>query len=219
MIRSTKGLQLLLENTGAATVNVIPTAITKAAQAVVTVADVTGIKEGDLVAFADTGFAELDGKNFTVGTVDGNANTFAVVGGDTTNSTGTLGANPKATVTPVAQMTNICASSISVDANTPGTVSVATYCDPSASIPSVVSEPGNLTMTVYHDPSSAGFKLLEAAADAGDNRLLAIVFPQNGGTLVAEGVLSSFAITDVPLDGAAAWTATFALASRPALRV
>lgn len=210
---STKGLKLMLENEGSTAIALVPTAITKAKPAEVTVANT--LKDGDIVTAVDTGFEELDGRQFVVGS--STTSKFTLVGSDTTASTGTLKTAPKMTAVAAAEFTELCASEVSIDNNQPSTISVATFCDLYASVPSTVVDLGNATISMYHDITSAGFQLLEKASESGNKKTFFIKFPHNSGTFLIQGTVSSFAITDLPLDGAAAWQATLALSSKPRL--
>jgi len=226
-VRSTKGLKIFLSKTGAATITKDGTSGTSGLTAIAanattsthtdaTLDDVTGIDVGSIVSFAHSGFPELDGKSFPVLKITGNV---IEIGADISGSSGTFNAaDVEATILPLTELTNLCPSSIGIDANVPGTISVGTFCDPSASIPASVSEAGNITLGLYHDPDAAGFLALLKAEQLNDNRTLVIQFSGDQGYLIANGVVSSFSISDIPLDGATAWQATFALSSKPELR-
>lgn len=219
-IRSTKGIRLYLTNTNATTVDVAAgdfTALTNANPPVATVTDVTGITAGDLVMIDKTDITAIDGRFFVVGTVDGTANTFEVKGIDLTSNTGTFNAATAiATVYPkTSAMTPLCLASIGVNIDTPAQIQIGTYCDPSASIPGSSTSAGTLDLTAYHDPSDAGFKLLIEAEEKGDQHTMLIEFPGNQGWLVAKGVIASMQISDLPLDGATAWSASMSLSSKP----
>lgn len=213
MAISTKGLKIYIQKAvapGPSSTVLVPTAISSAAPAVVTVAN--SLAAGDLIYCENTGFTELDGKYFTVGNPTGTE--FELIGSDTSGTVDSLDAAPEIIAYELSDdMQIVCASAITVDANVPGTISVATFCNLNASIPSVITEPGNVTLTLYHEPELAGFQELQAAYEDGAPRVLAVVFPFGGGTLIGGGVVSGFTVSDVPLDGAAAWTATFALSA------
>ena len=214
MIVNTKGLKILMSAPGATATTLTPTAISAAKPAVVTVADVASLNEGDVVSFSGTTFPSLDGKTFVIGTIDGTAKTFEVVGSDTSGETGSIGATPAADVLDTTTFTNICAAEIAVDANTPGTISVATFCDVTAAIPSSIQEPGNMVFTGFLDITDDGYKALLDAETAGTSVTVEIVFPQNG-YLLAKGVISAVTFTEIPLDGAVKYQATLALSSKP----
>lgn len=217
-VRSTKDTQIFISTMAAAPTDLTPTAISKAANAVVTVAAVTGIATGDYVEVTGTEFPELDGKSFAVGTVDGVGNTFELLGADTTASTATLDSD--ATSPPIVKhwaatsMQKVCLSSIGVNSEQPSTVSVATFCDPSASVPGATAGAGTLDFGGYLDTKAKGFILLNDAAEAGDEHTIVVAFPGDGGYLIGKGTISSFAFSDIPLDGAVAYTAQVSLSSK-----
>lgn len=228
MAKSTKGLKIYLEKdnattvikdgtNGAGTLTAIAANATDGTKTDLTVDAIAGIAVGDTVYLEKTGYNELDGKHFVVTAAAG---TDITINADITGTSGSIdAAGIKATFLPAAQMELICASAISLSQSEPGTTSVATFCDATASIPSVVVEAGSLTLTSYHEPMNNGFKLMQSAAEVGDERTLTIVFPNNEGTLVATGTVSAFSISNIPLDGAADWTMTMALKTKPEFRV
>jgi hypothetical protein len=201
-VQSTKGLRIYISKGTATAHPFTPTAISKAKPAVVTVAAVTGIAAGDVVTFANTGFPELDNRAFVVGTVDGTANTFIVVGSDTTASTATLGATPSATVYEATDMQSLCLSSIEISAGSPNTIDISTFCNPGASLPGNPT-PGTLTFSGYTDTTDLGYQELLLAEADGKERMLKIEIPGNG-YLVAPVIIGSVGWT-VPLEGAVAY--------------
>ena len=70
---SSKGVEIYMGKAEATPLELTPTAISAAKPAVVSLASTTGISEGDAVKVSGTGFKELDGKWFTVGTIDTDA--------------------------------------------------------------------------------------------------------------------------------------------------
>ena len=211
---STKGLKLSVTKATATAITLTPTAVSSAKPAEITVTN--SLSNGDIVFVTKTGFPEIDGKYFPVGNASGTS--FDLIGSDTAASTGSLDATPSALAYAASDFQEVCASSITVDNNTPGTVSVATFCDLTGTIPSVVTELGNMTLSVYHDVTSEGFKLLDVAAENGDSRIVKIVFPNDSGVMIVPGTFSSFALVDIPLDGAAAWEGVLAMSTAPKLR-
>lgn len=209
---ATKGLAIYLHKGGVAPVDLTPTAITSAKPAVVTVAATTGITAGDVVKMETTGFKELDGKTFAVGTVT--STTFELLGSDTTATTGTLGANPKAHIYAAKDQIKLCLASIDFSTEAGGSVSTATFCDPSASIATPPTSAGTVTMTGYIDKADLGYDELLKAVEDGVSRMLEIVLPQSQGYIVAPVTLSSIGWT-TPLEGAIGFTASGTLGSKP----
>jgi len=211
-VKSTKGLTVYMSGT-TTPAKVVPTAITKAAPAVVSVTSSTGMADGQLVAISGTGFPELDGEMFIVGALT--PTEFKLIGSDTTATAGTLGTSPEATYMDVTtDMDALCLATIGINAETSTPISVATFCDPTASIPGVEAGAGTLDLGFYVDTTSPGYKALLVAEADGNERVFVINFPSNGD-LVMRGIVSSVTITDIPLDGSAAVTAQVTLSSKP----
>lgn len=210
---NTKGVNVYLQTGGSTSTDVVPTAISSAAPAVVTVAAVTGITQGDIVTFETTGFPELDGKTFVVGTVDGTANTFEVIGADTTGTTGVLGATPKASVFKAADQVKLCLSQLELGSDSVAQISVGTFCDPSAQIPGTAT-PGSISLAGYADPGDVGLAEVIVAAEDQQARLFQIVLPGTGnGYLVGKISLAGMSF-GVPLEGAVTWSVTGSQASK-----
>jgi len=216
---SSKGVTIYLSKGSATTTDQVISAITAAKPAVITVAATTGFTAGDVVKITGTGLPKLDGKYFSVGTVDGTAKTVTLIGADLTGVTipGTIPATAKATHYANTDLVNLCLASLAINAETPGTVSVGTFCDPSASIPSVVTQAGTITFGGYIDDKDAGYAELLLAEIDGKPRVLDIKLPGSLGSILAEVTISSV-VYDLPIDGGLAFSATAALASKPVHR-
>ena len=217
---SSKGTKVCVLKGSATATPLVPTAITKAAPPVVTVASVTGLTAGDLVTFPATGvtgasgFSELDGKSFAIGSVNTPANTFTLVGGDTTTSTATLAAAPSIKAYPsVANMLCLCLSSLAFKPETANSISAATFCDPSASVASQVVGAGTIDIGGYVDITDPGYKELIAAEADGKARNWRVTLGNGQGYILFEGVLASLSL-DIPLDGAIAYSGTVTLSSK-----
>ena len=209
---ATKGLAIYLHKGGVAPVELVPTAISSAKPAVVTVAATTGVTAGDVVKMETTGFKELDGKTFVVGTVT--STTLELLGSDTTATTGTIGGSPKAHVYAAKDQIKLCLSSIDFSTEAGGSVSVGTFCDPSASIATPATTAGTVTMNGYIDKADLGYDELLKAVEDGVARMLEIVLPQSQGYIVAPVTLSSIG-WQTPLEGAIGFTASGTLGSKP----
>jgi len=207
---STKGLTVHMTKAAATPTALVPTDISLAAPAIVTVADTSGIISGNVVAMANTGFSEIDGKIFIVGVID--ATTFELLGSNTVGSTGTLGVSPEANVYIETDMVLICLSALTQNATEPATVSTGTYCDPTTSIPSAVIEAGTLTLDGYVDVTSDDYQELLDAEEDGLSRTVRVTLPNNG-YLIAPMVVSLIT-WDLPLDGAIAYSGTAVLGSK-----
>lgn len=209
--KSSKGLKICITKGSATPSNVVATAISNAKPAVVLIASTTGMKDGDIVVPKDTGFSELDGKAFVVGSLIVDTS-FALVGSDTSVSTGTLVGTPKIDHYPESDMECLCLSSLTMNADDPGTIDTGTYCDPSASLPSAAVSAGTLSFAGFVNIADADYQELLVASDDGVQRQLRIMLPNNGN-LVAPVTFSNI-VWDLPLDGAIGYSGTAVLGSK-----
>ena len=212
---STKGTKVcVLKGSETATL-LTPTAITAAIPAVVTVASVTGLKAGDIVSIAPggTGFADIDGKSWIIGDINTTNKTFKLLGSNTNVSGGTLIATPVISHYPNdTSMLCICASSITFNPETAANVSVATFCDPTAQIPSQVVGAGTIEMSGYVDITDAAYKELLTAQSDGVARKWRVTLGNSQGYIVFDGVVAGVS-HELPLDGAAAFSVTVNLSA------
>jgi len=190
-------------------------------------------KVGDVVKFQNTGFASLSNKNFAISTITGGALSLEnapdqvapevdakAVGNNvifTLNTPVTLGDgvfSSNATLDYYDQSEDICLcfNSISITKDTPATISVGTYCDPSASIPSSTTSAGSVTFAGFVDVEDAGYKELLKAEESRLTRNMVVRFSQKQGTYTFPVVISSM-IMDIPLDGALGYSGTGTLTS------
>lgn len=203
-IINTTGVAIYLSTGDAAPVDLVPTAISKAAPAVVTVASVAGLTVGDVIVMGTTGFAELDDKFFAVGDINATNNTFTLIGSNTLLSTGSLSASPTGTVTTAADQVKLCLSSIEIAADSVNEIDVSTYCEV-GTLPGKKT-PGTLTLTGFADPEDAGIAELAIADEDGISRFIEVVMPGTGnGYLIGKVTLSGLSYT-VPLEGAVGFT-------------
>jgi len=213
--KSSKGIMIEMSKGGATTTKLTATAATKAAPCVITVADVTGLVEGQLVTLTSdaTAFSEIDGKTFVIGKVDTTANTFELVGSDTTAAPGTFtGGTDGFEVYGTTAIVGLCLSSIGFNPESPQTVSVGTFCNPSASIPGAATGAGTVDMAGYVDTTADDYKELLAAEADGKERIVKIKLPDNGYIIFP--VTFSAMNWDLPLEGAVSWSASGTLGSR-----
>lgn len=216
---STKGTKVCVLKGSAAATSLTPTAITKAKPAVVTVADVTGLSVGDIVTFPATGatgasgLSSLDGKSWIISSIAAVGNTFTLAGSDSTADTGTLSGTAAVSAYPnAANMLCLCLSSITFNPESANTVSVATFCDPTATIPSQVVGAGTIDIGGYVDITDPGYIELLAAQADGKSRTWRITLGNGQGYIVYDGILSTLSL-DLPLDGAVAYSGTITLGS------
>lgn len=216
--QSSKGINIWLtgpEDTAASFTELAVTAVSKAKNTALTVA-ANPAKGGDIVTVNGTGFNEIDGKTF-IADVTSTATSLVLVGADTTGSTGTLtGPTAKAKVYEKTNFTKLCLSAISMATDTPGTVSVGTYCDPTASLPSSATQAGTVSFAGYVDTNAVDYPALLQAAEDGKRRYVRIELPNNG-SIVFPVTISSIT-WDLPLDGAVSFSGSGVLGSKPVHR-
>lgn len=213
--KNTKGVQVCMTKTTATPTAVVPTAIAKAAtgKAAEVTATTTGIANGDLISISagGTGFSEIDGKSWIVANLT--STKFELLGSDLTATTGALTGAPTMNHYANADMVCLCLSDLKFNAEKGSVISVGTYCDPSASIPSASTTAGTVDIAGFVDITSADYPELLAAEVDGASRLFRITLPNNG-VILFPGTLAGFS-WQIPLDGAVAYEASIALGSRP----
>lgn len=208
--------KIMMTKAGATPTDLSPTAITKADPAVVT-ATVTGVSDGDLVYISGTGFESIDGQYWIVDNIA--AGTFELLGSDSSGETGTFtAATAKAEHYVSSDLVRLCLSNWSPSVDSPSTVSVATYCQPSASLASAVSTAGTVDFGVYTDPADSGFlELLKAEADRKE-RVFMISYPTiDGYYMIYRGVVASIS-EEMPIDGGVGNSGQIILSVKPARR-
>lgn len=212
---STKGTRFCITAGDAVATELTPTDITKAAPAVVTVADVTGLVAGQIIFVpADaTGLESIDGKYFIVGDVDDTGNTFALLGSDTTDDVGTFAAADSLEYYTDDNMVCLCLSNFQFNPETPDTIAVPTYCDPSATLPATTTSAGTATIGGYANKADADYLELLDADEDGVARVWRIMLPDNG-YIIFPGVITGLT-WQVPIEGAVAYEATVVLTTKP----
>jgi hypothetical protein len=209
---SSKGIRIYLSKGSATPTTLTPTAISTSKPATVTVADVSALKVGDYVVVKDVGFSELDKHVYRVDNINTTGNTFDLEGSDTTNATGSLSANPVIEHYQMSDLVSLCLSEFTINNEEPGTTSVATFCDPSATLPAATQSAGTVTVGGYVDETDADYLEMIEACEDGATRVISLVLP-NHGALVAKVSFGAMGF-DIPIDGAPAWTATGVLATK-----
>ncbi|MFZ9372062.1 MAG: hypothetical protein ACO25M_09345 [Limnohabitans sp.] len=191
------------------------TSVSNAKPAVLTGTGMTVPAAGDLIIITGSGNAKIDGKPFVVAATPApSATAITLEGLDLTSESGAVTlTGAVVTQFAAADLECLCLSSFEINREAPGTISVATFCDPSASVPSVVTQAGTVNIGGFVDISAADFKEVLAAEQDGKNRHFRVSLPGNGH-IVFDGVVSGFAY-QIPLDGAQSWTAQITLAGAP----
>jgi hypothetical protein len=212
--KSSKGVIIALSGPVDATDSFTQVTITDISDSAPTLITATNTaKVGDLVSIAGTTLKELDGKTFVAGP-NTTATAIELIGADTTGVT--IPATVAGTAKVFTEFTNLCLNALAINAETPGTVSVGTYCDPTASIPSVVVQAGTLTFGGYVDVTSEDYPALLEATEDGLTRMIRIELPANG--YIVAPIIVSQITWELPLDGAISFTGTATLGSKPAHR-
>lgn len=209
--RNTKGVTIHLVKGTAAGTALVPTAITSAKPAVVTVAN--SLANGDLIFCNDTGFPELDGRFFTVGAAA--AASFTLLGSDTSNTQGTLAASPSVTGYENADLADLtgCLGELNMARNAPQAVEAGTFRDPTQTITNQVVMAGTFAFKGPIDISDAGYAELLVAEQDGQARGIRIDLPGNGS--IVAPVTVGMVMWDTPLNGAQGFSGTMVLSTAP----
>lgn len=166
------------------------------------------VVKDDLVIFKST---DVSGKVTAAPYVvsESKTNTVTLPGLDHTGHT----AAPAAVMLVTASdMVSLCLSNLTINADAGSTVSVGTFCNPGASIPSAIQEAGTIEMGGFIDQGADDYKALLAASQDGLTRYLYIKLPGNLGHLTTFGVLSRMNY-EVPLDGALSCSLSLVMAT------
>lgn len=155
-------------------------AVSSAAPPVVTMTTLpAGMVNGDMVLVAGTGNPDLDGKYFTVGSVGTPANSFTLVGMDTTGDT----AATAGTITPYnlggasPEFLKACQSTITLNGQEPDSVDLSDMCDAMTKLGD--PKPPTVSFTGFVNSEDEGFKnMIEASLESPkSDRLLMLLFP------------------------------------------
>ena len=211
---NSKGIEVLIATSAATGTSLTFTGVTKAAPAVVSVADVTALVEGEVIMLAadTTGMASLDGKYFVITNIDGTAKTFELAGTDTTaDDAFTAGTDAKVYLNTALQ--RLCLSSLTYNASEPEQIATGTFCDPQASISSIAGDAGTVEMTGFIDINDAGYKFIIDACKKETIAFMKEKLPNNGW--IVSNIKFSNTNWSTPLDGALGFTTTANLQTKP----
>jgi hypothetical protein len=207
--KNSKGIQVCITGDVAATPAKTITAI--AAGTKPNSVDVTATGTyviGDVVKFGDVGYASLSNKSFPVTALSTGG--FEI--GNVSLGSGGLAATPTVEHFDASDFTCLCLSSIGIQSETPATISVATFCDPTASIPGSSGAAGTLNFAGFVDVTAKDYPALVAAVEDGKERIIRISLPGNG-YITAPLTISSLT-WDLPLDGAIGFSGSATLAAK-----
>lgn len=174
-------------------------------------APTTAPKAGDLIMVSGTGWKSIDGKLVRVTAFDGTS-------GDLTVAADTFAENTTPTLADIkaGQMTwhHACLSEFSANPGTPGEVDATTMCDTArVTLPGLAS-PGTASFSGFFDLDDAGMKaLMDAEEDAKPRYLIAK--SRRGQMAIFHGVVSSFSIGSLTVEGAIPFTGNFTLDKKP----
>lgn len=207
--KNTKGVQICM--TGAASGAPAKTATGIAAGTKANSVDVTASGTyaiGEIVKFNDVGYASLNNRSFAITALSTGG--FEI--GNVTLGSGTLSATPTFEHFEDADLTCLCLSSISIQEGQPKTISVSTFCDPSASIPGTGGDAGTLSFAGFVDTTAKDYPALVAAVEDGLERVIRITLPGNG-YITAPLIISNLTWA-LPLDGAIGFSGSATLSTK-----
>jgi hypothetical protein len=219
---ATKGLQVLLATDAGGKAFGTVTGISEAKPAVVTYDPAAGVTlvDGDFVKFTNSGFPELDGKVFCISAngpgagVDPTDKVFTLDNSDTTNTAGTLDPLVEAVVFHEDDnLLCLCLSSLSRSTEAGETISVATFCDPSAQLAGEAGA-GSLSWAGYMDLADPGFLEVLKANDDGVMRQLIIKLPGGKGVISMPITVNQYA-EEFALNGAISFTGGAVINTKP----
>jgi hypothetical protein len=214
---NSKGVTIRMLRSSASGISITPTGASKADPSVIAAAALMTTANGDIASLAadSTGLKSIDGKAWPVGGIAGTGTptSFTLLGSKAANDSGTFAAGTAITVYRPADFITLCLSQFSVNPGSTSTTSTATFCDPTSSVPSAVSEAGTVDIGGYIDITAADYQEMLAWDAASGSRLFDIVLPNNGD-IIFHGTLASMN-WDIPIDGALAWSATMTLDEKP----
>jgi len=214
---STRNLKVYLDDAAVISTLSHPviSAVTAAKPAVVTVADETGFTAGDLVQVKGTGIAALDGKYFTVGTINSVAHTIELLGSDNSGGSTVVAATAELQDLPQGRaFIPFCINTLSRDVPAGETISVATFCDPEASVAGAPQGAGTLSWGGPIDFSDAGFCAMHKALEDGKPRRIRVEFPDNIGSMIMDIEINSYS-ESFELNAAGSWTGGAVVKTKP----
>jgi len=212
MAQSTAGTTICVTKSGAVGVSIVPTGASKAAPSVITTASTETLENGNLIWIPEdgTGITELDGNWFIVSDLVTDTS-FALLGSDASLSTSTFLAGAPLHGYDETDMQCLCLSEITFNRDTPDTISIGTFCDPTASMPGSVVQAGTVDFGGYVDISENDYKELLKLEETQEETVWRITLPNNG-YIVFPAVISQIT-WDIPLEGAVAYSGTAVLKS------
>ena len=208
--QNTKGVQVCIGKGSVTPSAITVTTISAAKPAALTTTGNT-LVAGDVVTITNSAVTALNGTWVLAPSTS--ATSLVLLGSDNTAGGTTLGVGGKVVGYASTDMECLCLSEFAINRDTPGTISTATFCDPTSSVPAVVTQAGTVTIGGYVDINATDFKEVLSADLDHNPRTVRVTLPNNG-FIVFSGVVSGFSY-QIPLDGAQSWTAQITLAGAP----
>lgn len=213
---STKGLGIFLQTLDATLTPDNITAATNAKPVVVTPATIASFKAGDWVLIDGTNLPGIDGQLWEVANVT--ATTFELKCSDASAAAAPAAAGTAAPMKMGAAQPLIpwCIASFSRDTPAAETISVGTFCDPSAQV-SGDAQAGSISFNAPLDPCDKSFQELQKAVSDGKERWAVVKFPGTNGAMVMKVELNSMS-ESMELNSAITFTGGGILKSNPQYR-
>lgn len=212
MAKSTKGVQICLTKSGSTGTDITPTAASKAAPAEITTTATGATKNGDLIYVpkGTTGLSEIDGMWWVV---DGlvKDTSLQLLGSDTTASTGTFATTAAIKAYAEIDLECLCLSEITFNRDEPETISAATFCDTTASIPGNSASAGSISFSGFVDVTATDYKELLRLEKSGAEAGFKITLPDNG-FVVFPATINQISMA-IPLEGAVSYSGSATLKS------
>lgn len=168
-------------------------------------AALTGGATGDIVVCSNTNWSSVDRVQIASGIT---ASAFDALGCDSTREANGTAVAGKIEHYAANTMTKLCPSGFTDSVTTPGTVGVPTYCDPTQTIPSPVTDAGTAELTGFVDICDADYIALYEAYEMQDQRYLRINLGDAGGYLIMPVTAVSMQ-WELPIDGAVSYQISF----------
>lgn len=212
MAKSTRGTKICVVKTSATGTSLTVTAATKAKPVELTATNTLANGNVIKIPAGSTGLPEIDGKSFVVANVA--AGKFELLGSDATASTGTfLAGAAKPTAYAESDMECLCLSSMTFNRDTSTPASVATFCDPTATVPGPAAGAGTLDFGGYIDITDTDYAALLDLVDSGLETIWRVTLNQNG-YVVFPAIVSQIDM-GIPIEGAYTYSGTATLSSSP----
>ena len=166
----------------------------------------------DVIEIKDSGNSKIDGV-WIVG-AGSTATSIVLAGTDNTGGGTTFDTtNGTAKAFAEADMVCLCLSEFTISRDSGGSISTATFCDPSASVPSVVVSAGTVSIGGFIDATAPDYQQVVSADVDAKARDFRVTLPGNGH-LMFRGIINGMSY-QVPVNGAQSWTAQISLSSAP----